>query len=175
MAGLEHFKFGHDAGLFDRHGHALQMLRRIDEHPVAHVEAAHVEAANVGLDLDHVTHAVRGRFEHAVRTGFRGVAVVGRETGARPGGEVDQHIAAACSDPLDGFAVQRAVHARLGGFRIAYMNMHDGGAGLGGINRRSGDLRGRDRDGGIAARRIGGAGHRARDHHLALHAFTRCG
>ena len=60
MAGLEHFKFGHDAGVFNRRGHALEMLGRVDEHPVAHVQAAHVEAANVGFELDHVTHTVCG-------------------------------------------------------------------------------------------------------------------
>jgi hypothetical protein len=77
------------------------------------------------------------------------------ETRARPGGEIDQHISAAASDPLDDFAVERAVHARLGGFRIAHMDVHDGRAGFGGIDRRLGDLLRRHRHGCIASRRVG--------------------
>ena len=58
MAGLEHFELRHHAGILDAERHRLQMLRRVDEHPVAHVEAAHVEAANVGLDFDDVPHTL---------------------------------------------------------------------------------------------------------------------
>src|SRR5215472_2044907 len=135
MAGLEHFKFGHDAGVFDRYRHRLQMLGRVDKHAVSHVEATHIKAANVGLEFDYMAHALFGGFEHALGTWFRGVAIVMCEAGTRPGGEVDEDISVACSDPLDDLAVKCRVHTRLGGFRIAHMDMHDGSARLGRIDR----------------------------------------
>src|SRR5580693_6429048 len=70
MPRLEHFELGHHAGILDRLGHRLQVLWRVDEDAVAHVEAAHVEATNVRLELDHVAHAVFRRSEHAVGAGF---------------------------------------------------------------------------------------------------------
>src|SRR3984885_972782 len=92
MAGLEHFELGHHAGSLDRRRHRLQVLWRVDEDAVAHVEAAHVETANVGLELDHVAHAVFRRSEHAVGTWLRWIGLVVRKPRARPGGEIDQHV-----------------------------------------------------------------------------------
>ena len=149
--------------------HGLQMRGRVDEHPVAHVEAAHVEAADVGLELDHMAHPVFRRPQRAVGAGFRRVVVVVLEACARAGREVDQHVGAACPDALHHFAIERAVHARLGGLGIAHMNVHDGGAGLGGVDRGVRDLLRRHRHGRVAAGRVGRAGDRARDHDLALH------
>ena len=60
MAGLEHFELGRHAGVLDRQRHRLEMRGRVDEHPIAHVEAAHVEAADIRFELDHVAHAVGG-------------------------------------------------------------------------------------------------------------------
>ena len=45
-----------------------------------------------------------------------------------------ESIMRACSDPLDDVAVKRSVHTRLGGIRIAHMDVHDGGARVGRID-----------------------------------------
>jgi hypothetical protein len=169
MAGLEHFQLGRHAGGRDRGRHRLQVLWRVDEDAVAHVEAAHVETANVGLELDHVAHPVFRRPEHAVGAGFCRIVVVVRKPRAGPGGEVDQHVGAPCPDALDHLAIKRIVHARLGGLRIAHVDVHDGSTCLGGIDRRTGDLLRRHRHGRVAAGRVGRAGHGAGDDDFALH------
>ena len=57
MAGLEHFQLRQHAGIADRDRHGLEMRGRVDEDVRAHVQAAHVEAADVGLELDDVADA----------------------------------------------------------------------------------------------------------------------
>ena len=169
MAGLEHFELRHHARVLDRQRHLLQVRRRIDEHAVAHVEAAHVETANVGLDLQHMLHALFRRAEHAFGPGLRWVMRIVVKARARPGGKIDQYVGAARPDALDRLAIMRGLHARLAGIRIAHVDVDDGGARLCGVDRRCGDLRGRHRHRRVAPRRIGRAGHRAGDDHLALH------
>ncbi len=93
--------------------------------------------------------------------GFVGSALVVRKPRARAGGEVDEHVGAARPDALDHLAIERVVHARLGGLRIAHVDVHDGRAGLGGIDRGAGDLFRRHRHRRVAAGRVGRAGHRA--------------
>ena len=101
--------------------------------------------------------------------GLGGIVGVVLEARAGTGGEVDQDVGAARADALDHLAVERAVHAGLGGLGVAHMNVDDGGAGLGGVDAGMGDLLRRHRHGRVLARRVGRAGHGARDDHLALH------
>ena len=109
----------------------------------------------------HMAHAVFGGFEHAVGARLRGVVVIVREARARPGGEVDEHIITARPDALHHLVVKGKIHARLGGLRIAHVDVHDGRTRLGGIDRRPGDLFRRHRHRRVAAGRVGRAGHRA--------------
>ena len=179
MAGLEHFEFGRDAGLADFHRHGFEMGRRVDEYLAAHVHAAHVEAADFRLELDHVAHARGRQRQRAAGRGFQRLVGAGDKARAGAGGEIDQRVGAACADALHHLAVERSVHARLRRLRVAHVDVDDGRARLGGVDRGGGDLGRRHRDGRIAARRIRRAGHRASDHHLTLHSptalpVTRC-
>jgi len=162
MAGLEHFKFGYHAGVLNRRGHYLQVLGRVDKHAVSHVEANHVEGANVGLKYHDMTHALFGGLENTFGPRFRRVSIVMRKMSTRSGGEVDEDIGAACSDSLNDLAVKRSVHTRLSGLRITHMDVHDGGTRLGRVDRRVGDLLGRYWHCWIAASRVGRASHRMR-------------
>ena len=68
--------------------------------------------------------------------GFIGSSALGREAPAGAGGQVDDDVGAARADAVDHLGVERALHARQPGLRVAHMDMHDRGAGLGGIDRR---------------------------------------
>ena len=92
VAGLEHFELRHHAGVLDGERHGLQVRRRVDEHAVAHVERAHVERADVGLDLDHVLNALGRPAELGIRARLRRVFGVVVEPRAGAGGQVDQHV-----------------------------------------------------------------------------------
>jgi len=117
VAGLEHFELGQHARVANRDRHDLEMLRRIDEYARAHVEAAHVEAA----DFRRSSSTWRTR-----SCGLRNV-LLGRpcsdrpvmdEARARPGVRL-----ISTSVPLERIRsttrVKCAVHAGLGGFGIA--------------------------------------------------------
>ncbi len=142
---------------------------RVDEDPGAHVEAAHVEAADVRAKLDHVAHAVFRTPQRAGRTGLGRVLGIVLKAGAGPCCQVDQDVGSARTDALHHLAIERAVHAGLGGLRIAHMDVDDRGAGFGGIDRGLGNLLRRDRHRRILARGVGGAGDCTRNDDLALH------
>ena len=169
MPGLEHFQLREHTRIADRDCHGLQVVGRIDEHARAHVEAAHVEAADFRAQFHHVAHALLWPPQCRGRAGLGRVIGIVHEARARTGGEVDQHVGAARTDAFHHLAVVRAVHAGLGGLGIAHMDVDDRGASLGGVDARSRDLRRGDGYGGVLAGRVGRARHRARDHHLALH------
>src|SRR5262249_53241004 len=135
----------------------------------AHIHAAHIEAADVGLERDDVADAFGRWFDGRARPGFLRVVLVRHEARPRPGGEVDEDVAAACPDPVHDLFVEGRIHAGPRGLGIAYVDVNDGGARLGRIKGGLRDLRGRPGHGGVAAGRICRAGHRARDHDFALH------
>jgi hypothetical protein len=149
MAGLEHFGRDH-AGVADRDRHGFQIARRVHEDVAAHVHAAHVEAADVRLELDDVLDALAGSFMLVAGQPSRRIVGAGRE--ARRGcSQVDEHVAPAGADALDHLAIQRLVHAGPGSLGIAHMDVHDGGPGLGGVDCRLGNLLRRHRNGRVPA------------------------
>ena len=110
-----------------------------------------------------------GPAQHRIRAGLRRVLLVVEEARARAGGQIDQDVGILRADALDRLAVERLVHAGLGGLGIAHMDVHDRGAGLGGIEAGVGDLLGRDGHGRVLAGGVGRAGHRAGNHHFSCH------
>src|SRR5205085_5784139 len=80
------------------------------------------------------------------------------------------HVGAAGTDTLDHFAVMCPIHAWLGGLWIAHVDVDDGRARLGGVDARRRDLRRGHGHGRIFTGRVRRAGHRTRNHYLALHA-----
>lgn len=95
VAGLEHFELGRDTGIADRHGHRLEMGGRVDEDLAAHVHAAHVEAADFGLELDHMAYARGRQRQRAAGRGLERIVGARDEARAGPCGEIDQHVDAA--------------------------------------------------------------------------------
>ena len=85
----------------------------------------------------------------------------GDEAGARPGGKIDEYVAAAVADAFNHLLVERALHARPRCLGIAHMDVNNCRPGLGGVQRRLGDLRRRHRYRRIAAGRIGRSRHGA--------------
>jgi len=169
MAGLEHFQFGHHVGIADRDGHGFQMRRRIDEDGRTHVHAAHIEAADFGLERDNMLHALGRRSHRRARAGLLRVIGGRHEARSRPGGEIDDDVAAAAFDPVDDFSIERDVHAGPRRLGIAHVDVNDRRARLGGIDRGLGDLLGSHGHSRVPAWRVRRARHRARDHHHALH------
>ncbi len=169
VPGLEDLELGQHTRVADRDRHRLEMGRRVDEDVRPHVHAAHVETADVGLELDHMAHPLGRGLDGGSRPRLLRVLIARHEARPWAGGEVDQHVAAALADPVHHLAIERAVHARAGGLRIAHMNVDDGCAGLGGVDGGLGDLCRRHGDRRVAGRRVRRARDRARDHHLALH------
>jgi hypothetical protein len=51
VSGLEHFELRQHAGIADRDRHDLQMRGGVDEDAGAHIEAAHVKAADFRAKL----------------------------------------------------------------------------------------------------------------------------
>jgi len=70
VTGLEHLQLGQHPGIADRGRHRFEVLRRVDENVRPHVHAAHVEAANIGLELDHVPHPFRWRLHRGPSPGL---------------------------------------------------------------------------------------------------------
>ena len=93
------------------------------------------------------------------------VVLARHETAARAGREVDDQVGILVADALDHLAIMRKLHARPP-VRMADMDMGDGGADLGRLQRRIGDLLRRARQRGILLHRGEIAGHRDREDRL---------
>src|SRR6185312_10253511 len=130
MAGLEYFEFRHDAGIADRQRHRFEVRRRVDEDVRPHIHAAHVEAADVGLESDHMPDALGWTLDGRARPGLLWVLVARHEACARPGGQVDEDVAAAAANAIHDLLVEGRVHAWSRSLRIAHMDVNDGRAGL---------------------------------------------
>jgi hypothetical protein len=113
------------------------------------------------LELDNVAHAFGRKLHGGSAPGLFRVLVTGHEPRPRSGGEIDEDVASACPDPVHHFAVEREIHARPRGLRIAHMNVDNGRSSFAGIDCRLRDLLRRHRDGGIAAGRVRRARYRA--------------
>jgi hypothetical protein len=173
VPGLEHFKLREHARIPDRHCHRFEMGGRIDEHVRAHVEAAHIQAADVGLELEHVPHALGRQPERGSWSRLLRVLLARNEARPRARGEVDEDVGPAVTDPLHHFAIERELHARAGGLRVAHMDVNNGGPGFGGVDRGLGNLWRGHGHSGVSTGRVRRARHRTRDHDLALHAFLQ--
>ena len=85
--------------------------------------------------LDDVTDTIFWTPQSAGGTGLGRVLRIVLEARARAGGQVDQDVGPARADALDHLAIESTVHARLGGLRVANVDVDDGGAGLGSLDR----------------------------------------
>jgi hypothetical protein len=140
------------------------MARRIGEDHLAHVHAAHVEAADIRPQRQDVADTVSRPAEGRAGAGLARIVGPGLEAPAGAGGEVDDDLDPAVADVLDHLAIMGQLHAGLPGLGVAHVDMDHGGAGLGGVDGRAGDGLRRHRDGRVLARRIRTSRHRAADH-----------
>ena len=116
-----------------------------------------------------MAYALSRECECAPGAGLERIVDAGKKPGAGPGGEIDKHIGAARADAFHHLAIERRVHARPRRLWIANVDVYDGGARLGRVDRRRGDSNRRHWNGGISSGRICRSGHSARDHHFTLH------
>jgi len=161
MAGLEHFQLWQHAGIADRDRHGFEMRGRIDEDMRAHIHAAHIEAADVGLERDDMADAFGRWLDGRARPGFLRVVLTRHEARARPSGEVDEDVAAASPDPVHDLFVEGRIHAGPRGLGIAHVDVNDCRARLGRIDGGLRDLLGGHRHRRVAAGGVRRAGHRA--------------
>jgi hypothetical protein len=169
MAELEALDLGLDADGLDALRHLAQEVAGGHEQAVAEVEGAAVERADLRSQFLDMGDAL-GRIGHVgAAATLGGVFWVKEEVAAHAGGEVDDDIDAAVTDALHGFAVVLELAAGLAGLGVAHMKMRDGGARLGRLDRRLGDLFRRHRNGRVLADRVAGAGHGAADDDVLVH------
>ena len=145
VAGVEDLELGLDAGVADHPRHAAHVLRRVDDHVGARVHGVEVERADVGLDQRDVLDALFRRQQAGAGRVDLGVVLARNEAAARPGREVDDQLAVLLSDAVDDLAVELDLHRGLAALRIAHVDVHLAGAGLGRGQAFVGDLRRRDR------------------------------
>ena len=93
---------------------------------------------------------------------------------AHTGGQIDHHVGAAIANSRDRLAEQRRIARALAGFWVAHVDMGHRGTGIGRLDRRLGDLPGRNRQARVPAGRVSGPGHRAGNDHLGVHIPRSC-
>src|SRR5437763_11782231 len=133
MTGFEHFQLRQHIRIADRNCHGLKVSGRVDENVRAHIHAAHIEAADIGLERDDVLNALGRRLHGRAGAWFQWVIIPRQEPRPWPGGKIDQNVAAAFSDALDNLFVEGSVHTRPSGLRVAHMAMNNGRARFRGI------------------------------------------
>ena len=173
MPGVEGLDLRLDAQRRHHAAHRAQHAGRVGHDVVGlgEVHRAAIERADLGQALAHMLHAVGG-------AAHVGALLVERQrrfrrtehhVAAHAGGEVQHHVDIGVADALGHFAVEMDVAARLAGLGVAHMAMDDRGAGLGGVDRRFGDLLGRARHVRAAILRAAGTGHGTGNEDLAVH------
>src|SRR5258708_37934864 len=98
MAGLDNFQLRQHAGIADRDRHGFEMRGRIDEDVRAHIHAAHIEAADVGLERDDMADAFGRWLDGGARAGFLRVVLTREQARPRTGGAIDEDVAAASTE-----------------------------------------------------------------------------
>ena len=174
MAGVEHLELRPHAELADPRRHRAQHPGRVHHHVVAARGEVHrpaVERADLGQQLLDVREPL-GRADHV------GARLVGRqrrlvaaehEVAAHAGGEVQDDVDVGRADPLDDRAVERRVAGAAAGLRVADVDVRDRRARARRLDRRVGDLLGRDRHVLAPAGGVAGARDGAGDEDLPVH------
>jgi len=85
------------------------------------------------------------------------------------GGEVDDHIRLTVANAPDHLPEKVRPAAGLAGVGIPHMNMDDGGAGLGRLDRGRSNFLRRDRYGRMLTHAVPGPGHSTTDYNFAVH------
>ena len=120
VAGIEHLELRLHARRLDPHGHRRHALRRVDHHGCAEPHGVEVERADVWPQLDDMGDPLLRQQQVGTGGGDFGIVLARQEAAARPGGEVDDQVDAACPDPLDHLAIERELHGRRAGLRVVH-------------------------------------------------------
>ena len=149
------------ADRLDAPGHLAQDPLGCEKRPLAEVERAAIEGADLGQKLLDMRDAFGGARHVGARPARPGICGIEKEVAAHAGGEIDDDVDARRADETDRLAVKRRIARRLAGLGIAHMQVHDRRARAAGLERRFANLARRHRDRGVLAGRVAGAGHGA--------------
>jgi hypothetical protein len=138
------------------------------------VHAAAVERADLGQQLHHVRQALLGA-DHVgdIRVGWQRLWRAKHQIAAHPTGQVHHHVDIGAAHPPHHLPVEGDVARAAAAVGIADVDVGDGRPRPRGLDRGVRDLRRRDRDAVAATGVVAGAGHRAGDEHLLVHAAQR--
>src|SRR5690606_6894153 len=112
---VEHFELRLDAGGGDPVGHLGDMAGRVEEDMRAEIEAADVEAADFRLQRLDMRDARRRPRDRRTGAELARLLRAKHDARPRPGGEVDDDVAARLADAVDDLGIERVVHARRAG------------------------------------------------------------
>ena len=172
MAGVKDFKLCFDTQLGNALGAGAQGggggdVNRV---AVAKIERAAVQGADFGQQLLHMDEARHGANQVGVGAEVGGVlACADFQIAAHAGGQVDDDVYARITDAVHHLGIEGRVAAEFAGLGVAYMAVHHGGAGLGGLYRRCRNLRGRDWNGRVLADGVARAGQCAGNDDVGVH------
>ncbi|ABA52551.1 hypothetical protein BURPS1710b_A2129 [Burkholderia pseudomallei 1710b] len=148
----------------------LRGRRHVDVIAVAEIQRAAIERADLGqqfLDM----HEPRQPADEvrALAEAHRVLARADLEIAAHAGRQIDDDVDVGRADPVDHLAVQPRIAAAAPRERIAHVAMRDRRARLRGLDRRIGDLLGRDGYRGMLANGVARTRHRACHNHFLIH------
>lgn len=172
VAGVEDFQLGLYAQFLDTFGAGTQLRRggHVNGVAIAEVQRAAVQGADFRQQLFNVGQAGQRADQVGIGPELHGVlAATDLQVAAHAGGEVDDDVDVGLADALHHFAVQGHIAAELAGLWVAYMAMHHGGAGLGGLYRGGGDLFRGDRHVRASGGRVASTGECAGDDDVVVH------
>ena len=167
MAGVEALEFGLHGQVLELAGDLVELARRVghDVVALAEVHRAHVDGGDLGQALADVGHAFGGpgHVGALLAQRQRGLDPAEGEVGTGATGEVEHDVGVGLADAVGELLVEVEVAALRAGVEIADVAVHHRGAGLGRLDRRVGDLLGRDGHVGRLADGVAAAGDGAGD------------
>ena len=173
VACVEHLELGSHAELANPSRHCSEDPGRVHQHVVAacrEVHRAAVERADLRPELLDVREPLGGSREiGGLVERERRLVAAEHEVAAHARRQVHDHVGAGRADTIDHLGVKLGIARTLAGGGIADVDVHDGSAGLRGLDRGRGDLLRRDRNLVRLSGRISRTGDGAGDEDVPPH------
>jgi hypothetical protein len=143
IAGIENLQFRLHSQFPDAFCSPAQHVRRgdIDQAPVTEIKRTAIQGTDFRQQFLDVGQPLHGAHKIGVLPELRRRFIrPDEQVSAHPRSQVDDHVGAAGSNPVDRFPVQGNVTRPLSGFRVAHVTMNDCSSGLRGVDGRPGNL-----------------------------------